>query len=168
MSSSLAGYKSQSYCLLCSTKIWSSCWIFQALLLYQSLQTDCNTALMNAVDKHILKTDLKFKTYTYTYEPHRQKFSVSESTALARDKLPYIRKSMKTNYWQNIQQVWWTYYLLIYAVTVENKNHAHMQQSDLDWHLGNRGYLNCAKSWYVDMGTYSESFSSAQFISDIN
>lgn len=105
---------------------------------------------------------------THTYEPHTHKFSASESTALARDKLIYIRKSIRTNYWQYIQKVWWIYYILIYAVTVESKNHAHMQESGLDGHSGNMGYLNCAKSWHGDMDTYSELFSSAQFISDGN
>lgn len=43
-----------------------------------------------------------------------------------------------------------------------------MQEPDLDGHSGNLGYLNCVKSQYGNMDTYSESFSSAQFISDIN
>lgn len=43
-----------------------------------------------------------------------------------------------------------------------------MQESGLDGHSGNMAYLNCAKSWYGDMDTYSELFSSAQFISDVN
>lgn len=106
--------------------------------------------------------------YIHTYEPHTREFSVSESTALARDKFTYIGKSIRTKYRPYIQQLWWTHYLPIYAVIVESKNHAHIQESDLDRHSGNLGYLNCAKSWYGDMDTYLESFSSAQFISDIN
>lgn len=48
------------------------------------------------------------------------------------------------------------------------KNHAREQESDLNGHSGNLGYWNCVKSWYGDMDTYSELFSSAQFISDVN
>lgn len=98
---------------------------------------------------------------TYTQIPCFRKHSFGQ-------RQNYKRKSVRTIYWQYIQQVWWTYYLLIYAVTVESKNHAHMQEPDLDGHSGNLGYLNCVKSQYGNMDTYSESFSSAQFISDIN
>lgn len=102
-------------------------------------------------------------THTHTLE-----FSVSESAALATEKLTYSKESIRTNYWQYIQQKSWTYYLLIYAVTVESKHRAHIQETDLEGHSGYLDYLNCVKSWYGDMGAYLELLSSAQFISDIN